>query len=246
MGFVVKNTTKCGLIDLLCPHTCRGCGRLGSVLCECCKNDMLQDFRPFCPLCKNPFTKPAENVKNNRGISQDDPKSQQCSHCDLPLDGLWCFGWREGALEKLVEEYKYQSVRAMGDTLVTLYDAILPRKLTDVTIIPLPTIGRHIRERGFDHTLTLAKKLARLRGYQCKPILSRTNDTVQVGSKISERKTQASKAYCLAGDIDPKQKYLLLDDVWTTGSTMLAAAKILKDAGATKIYGAVLAVSKHA
>lgn len=40
MGFAVKNTTKFNILDLICPHSCRGCGRLGSLLCECCKKDM--------------------------------------------------------------------------------------------------------------------------------------------------------------------------------------------------------------
>ncbi len=50
MKFVVKNTTRSGLLDLLCPHTCRGCGRLGAVLCECCKNDLPESPLRVCPL----------------------------------------------------------------------------------------------------------------------------------------------------------------------------------------------------
>lgn len=214
---------------------------MGAVLCECCKNDMLQRAQPFCPLCKNSFAKLPENVKHNRG---DPLKSWHCPHCDLPFLGLWCLGWREGALEKLVEEYKYQSVRAMGDTLAELYDAVLPKDLQKVTIVPLPTISRHVRERGFDHTLTLAKKLARRRGYRCQTLLTRATNTVQVGAKVATRKAQASHTYTFSGKINSNQNYLLLDDVWTTGSTMLSAAKVLQDAGAKNLYGIVLAVSK--
>ena len=41
MPFIVKNTTYPNVTDLLFPHSCRGCGRLGEALCECCKNNIL-------------------------------------------------------------------------------------------------------------------------------------------------------------------------------------------------------------
>lgn len=240
MGFVVKNTTKCGLLDLLCPHSCRGCGHLGAVLCECCKNDMLEQHQPLCPICKRRFAKSTKTSRNN-------PNTHVCPDCETPFAGLWAFGYREGALEKLVEQYKYQSLRAAGPVLVDFLDYILPENLGQrrpVVIIPLPTIGRHIRERGLDHTLSIAKRLARRRGWQCRQLLTRAVDTVQVGAKASARKTQAAKAYAVPGKISPDAAYLLLDDVWTTGSTLLAAEKVLRAAGAKHIYATVLAVSK--
>lgn len=234
MGFVVKNTTEFGLLDLLCPHTCRCCGQLGAVLCKCCKKNLLAQKQPLCPICKQIVAKSAKKVKN----------IQSCPDCETPFLGLWSFGWREGVLEKLVEEYKYQSVRAMGEVLVELYDAVLPTELCNIVVVPLPTIGRHVRERGFDHTLTLAKKLARRRSWRCEQILGRAADTVQVGAKVADRKAQAAKAYVVRGKVDPRQHYLLLDDVWTTGSTMLAAEQVLRAAGAEVISGVVLAVSR--
>lgn len=42
MPFIVKNTTLIGPLDLLFPHSCRGCGAMGKVLCECCKNNILK------------------------------------------------------------------------------------------------------------------------------------------------------------------------------------------------------------
>ncbi len=242
MGFVVKNTTKCGLLDLVCPHTCRGCGRLGSVLCECCKKYMLEQFQPICPICKKSFAKSSEKVITK---AKSQANFKVCPDCEMPFAGLWAFGWREGTLEKLVEQYKYQSVRAMGVELAELLDYAIPASFagTDIVVVPLPTIGRHVRERGLDHTLLLAKKLAWRRGWQCQQLLGRAMDTVQVGAKVSERAAQAQKAYMLRGKIDPSLRYLLLDDVWTTGSTMLAAAKVLHAAGAKQIYGAVVAIS---
>lgn len=243
MGFVVKNTTKCGLLDLLCPHSCRGCGQLGAVLCECCKKYMFEHKSYICPICKREFAQFLENVAGMDKMGAE----KYCSGCASNFIKVWNFDWREGVVKKLVEEYKYGSVRAMAGVLAEMYDVAIPQEFGrhgEVTVVPLPTIGKHIRERGMDHTLILANLLAKRRGWRCQKLLARSADTVQVGAKIDERQQQAKKAYMLNGKFESERRYLLLDDVWTTGASMTAAADIFIQAGARKLYGVVLAVSR--
>lgn len=175
-------------------------------------------------------------------------KMERCGVCDLPFDGLWVLGWREGALKKAVKDYKYKSVRALAGELAELLDEILPAELGEgVVVVPLPTIGRHVRERGMDHTMLLARELVKRRkkvGWSCERLLGRATDTVQVGAKVAERQRQAETTYMALKDLDAQKKYLLLDDVWTTGATMLAAERVLREAGAEWIYGVVLATGK--
>lgn len=252
MSFVVKNTTKCGLLDLVCPHSCRGCGALGAVLCERCKKHIIQRHEFICPYCKRTFP-------NNDQRQDKDPESASywnqdlrvCQECASPFLGIWAVGWREGILAKLVSELKYKSVRACSDTLAELLDHAIPAILTPdpkqnikPIIVPLPTIGKHIRERGLDHTWLIAKKLAKRRGWRVQHLLRRKIDTVQVGTNASNRLKQATRAYELAQKINPNQPYLLLDDVWTTGASMQAAANLLKEAGAQYIYGAIIEVGR--
>ena len=236
MKFVVKSTTKCGLLDLLCPHTCRGCGCLGAVLCGCCKNNLMNATLRVCPLCQ----KVLANAEKSGATWRD----YNCEDCQLPLDALFVGGWREGVLAKLVKEYKYQAVRAAGEVLVEILDKVIPELPVDTIVVPLPTIGRHVRERGLDHTLLLAKKLARSRGWKYQQILRRAEDTVQVGTKAAERQEQAKRAYEVARMVDNEVTYLLLDDVWTTGASMLAAVDRLRQAGAKSVMGAVLVVGR--
>lgn len=167
-------------------------------------------------------------------------------------------GWREGNLAKVVKDFKYKSVRAAGETLAELLDWRIPENFeevcgaskavgssgVEVVVVPLPTIGRHVRERGLDHTAILAKKLAKRRGWRCERVLGRVIDTVQVGTKAADRKAQAEKTYELRRKVDTKKVYLLVDDVWTTGATMMAAEKVLRKAGAEKIAGVVLATGR--
>ncbi len=113
----------------------------------------------------------------------------------------------------------------------------------DMRIVPLPTIMKHVRERGFDHTAKLAHYLVRANGLRMAKVLVRGNNAVQVGASEEKRKEQAKTAYIVKPDIDQSGNYLLLDDVWTTGSSMLAACDALRQAGCKKINVAVLAKS---
>ncbi len=232
MKFVVKNTTRSGLLDLLCPHTCRGCGRLGAVLCECCKNDLPESPLRVCPLCQQVLA----DTKKNGAAWRD----YRCKDCGLSLDSLFVCGWRDGVLAKLVKDFKYQSVRAVSGVLVEILQQAIPELPQNVVVVPLPTIGRHVRERGLDHTLVLAKKLAKKRGWKCQQMLLRAADTVQVGTKAAVRQEQAKKAYVASMTPDSETTYLLLDDVWTTGASMLAAAETMRLVGAKCVLGVVV------
>ena len=108
----------------------------------------------------------------------------------------------------------------------------------DWSLVPLPTIARHVRERGFDHIGLVTKKT----GWSVARVLVRNKNTVQVGASRELRCEQAKEAY-RAANVDPDAKYLLLDDVWTTGSSMMAAMQKLREAGAKKIGIVVIARS---
>ena len=226
MPNIVKNTTIIGLLDLIAPHSCRGCGRLGSILCDCCKNNIIKNTTNICPLCKTPKTTPT------------------CPNC-TNLPPIYIAGRKSELIGELIQDYKYHSIRAAARPLASILDQILPETTSSV-IVPLPTISRHIRERGFDHTHLITKQFAKLRPHtEVQKLLIRAKDTIQVGADRSTRVTQASSAYTIAKNviISPATTYILFDDVWTTGATMLSAVKKLQQAGAQNIIIAVLALS---
>ena len=109
---------------------------------------------------------------------------------------------------------------------------------SDWVLVPLPTIRRHIRERGFDHIGLLCKKT----GLPIERVLARVNNSVQVGANTEMRRRQAAEAY-RAVNVDANKKYLLVDDVWTTGSSMLAACDVMRAAGSKNLAIAVIARS---
>ena len=235
MPNIVKNTTLPGLFDLLAPHSCRGCGRIGSPLCERCKNYIISAHASYQP--------------------------------DLPdhLPPTFVLGSRTGLAGTLVHDFKYHSVRALAHSLAELLDATLPEIRGRVVIVPLPTSTKHIRARALDHTLLIAKHLARLRGYHLERLLIRAKNTTQVGTSAAERQQQADAAYSINAHLirtfqrrsptpsnskspssansplGPKTTYLLLDDVWTTGSSMQAALKKFRTLNPQKVQLVLLA-----
>lgn len=122
------------------------------------------------------------------------------------------------------------------------------KEIRQIVLVPLPTIRKHIRERGFDHTLRLCFELEnflqkRLDDFgisvKYQSLLIRKNKTVQVGKEKKERVKQAEKAYgiCEGVKLDMNTLYILVDDVTTTGASLAAAKKILQ---ANLVWAAVL------
>lgn len=223
----VKNTTYPSLLDLILPTSCLGCGRIGAPLCERCKKYILSSRKAVCPRCKS---------------TQQDSKCHHCS--DIP--STYIVGERNELIGTVIHEYKYHSVRSLAKPLSSLLDSILPPLPQNTIIIPLPTIGPHVRARGFDHTFLIAKHLAKSRHIKTQSLLTRANSTVQVGANHDIRIKQAKHAYTLKKDanINPDTTYVLFDDIWTTGASMLTATKLLQQAGAQQIILSLLALSR--
>lgn len=198
----VKITTLDWILDIIFPCYCKGCGKIGSAFCSCCIFNNLAENRPF-----STFLSPG-------------------------FKGIFVCGMRIGVLSKLVSEYKFLSRRrnsyALSETLFEVISRLSPG--VKYVIVPLPTISKHIRSRGFDHIARLCRDFANISGFSVCPALVRNRATVQVGASKEKRLEQARDAYKinLKVKIDLESHYLLVDDVWTTGATMKAARDVLE------------------
>ena len=169
------------LFGIIAPHHCYGCGVTGTVLCDCCKNDILQERN-------------TDNVMNGR----TNASNTMCQPDAKPRQPTWCAAPRKGVLADIIDAYKFQRVKAAYRPLAELLFESLPDVPGSPIIIPVPTAPRNIRVRGYDHMALIAKELSRLSGWEVSPLLQRTNNVTQHFAKTAaERKRQAEKFFSI-------------------------------------------------
>lgn len=173
-----------------------------------------------------------------------------CRRHRLPYADAWCVAGRSGVLAKVIDEYKFRRVRAADVVLAALLAAVLPDELAitggsesaRVIIVPVPTTPQNERIRGYDHMKRIARRLGAQKKWRVSPLLRRQNNITQHFAKTAEaRRAQAKTFFGVRGEIDSEATYLVIDDIYTTGSTLEAAAKCLRDASAARVVVAILA-----
>ena len=211
-------------LEFIAPHHCCGCDKIGTLLCDNCKFNIVSEQNFVCIACHKPTS-----------------GSWLCKTCKTDYDRAWVVNERNGVLQRLIGLFKFERARSAYRYLGDLLLEVLPELPVETVIVPVPTTSSRIRERGYDHMLLIAKYIAKSRGIDVRQLLSRKTDSKQRQMSAVDRKRQAKNAFCVSGDIDPEKTYLIIDDVITTGSTIKYAAKCLKKAGAKNIWVAVIA-----
>lgn len=211
------------LADIIAPHYCCHCDAIGSLLCDPCFHELTEEIIFRCPVCKQPHT------------------SGQCQTCTVPYDAAWCALERSGAIENLINRFKFERAQSAAALLARLLHTTTPTLPPDTIIVPIPTIAPHIRQRGYDHCLLLAKHFATQRQLTCSRLLYRDYNSVQLGATRHQRLDQMKYAFRCSQSLSAKYTYCIIDDVTTTGATISAAARVLHSAGARSIVAAIVA-----
>jgi ComF family protein len=217
-------------IGWLAPPDCVVCGVEGVALCVACSISKLKPFGERCWRC-----------------NQLSSSSKTCSTCYStgPLSHIWITTPYESAAQSLIQLYKFGHLRAASEPLTDLMVQTLRRinkKPLEYLVVPLPTATSRIRQRGFGHSELLAKKVAQKLRLEYSNNLRRLGQSRQLGSKREDRLKQLSNSFTIKSQAKVKdQNILLIDDVLTTGGSLIAAARTLKTAGAKEIDALVFA-----
>lgn len=148
----------------------------------------------------------------------------------------------EGASKDLVHKVKFERARAGAADIARIIAARVA--IGDALIVPVPTATSRIRSRGYDQASLIARSLSRVTGNPSLPLLGRLGQQRQLGQTRTIRRTQLEAAfYVKMPDVATDRDIILVDDVFTTGSTLQAAAEVLKQAGARTIRGVVFAMA---
>lgn len=149
-----------------------------------------------------------------------------------------------GVVKKALSEIKYHHSKAVVKELVERLVQVLPTdiKASGRVLVPVPLHVKRENWRGYNQSLEIARQLSILTGMTVvEDLLLRVKDT---GQQVGRHKTERSIA--MDGVFSATKKasgldILLVDDVWTTGTTMRSAAGALKISGASRVWGLVVA-----
>lgn len=160
----------------------------------------------------------------------------------LPYDYLICIAKYSEVVVTIIHNLKFLNLSSISDFIALLiYQQIKKLKLIlDLNIItPVPLHSVRKRERGYNQAALIAKKLATLLNYEYREdLLERANYTLsQATLEHAKRAGNIAQAFKLKKNIDLKHKsIILLDDVFTSGSTVLECCKVLQKAEPKKIF----------
>lgn len=221
--------------EVVWPTRCALCDTPGAVLCERCLFGLpYLDWWRACPRCGSAYGRVQCDLCNPVAMGRlglDGLPFERCASATM-------FGSAPGRIVRVYKDMGEQ--RLAGDMAQAMARALPPGWLFDaVTYVPATKVAA--RYRGFDHGELLARELSALVCKPCEPTLGRprTRDQRKLGA--AQRIANLADGFSLAPEAVSGRRYLLVDDVFTTGATLCAASKALVRAGAAKPYCATFA-----
>ena len=223
-----------GILDLVFPKECLDCNKEGVYICRNCISKV-RFAKPICPECQKPSIDGFTHIKCQR---------------KLGLNGLISVWNYEGIMRKAVLSLKYKYATDIADELSGYVLQVLKRKRILVPnnyyLVPIPMHWYRENSRGFNQSETLAEKIANGMNWKFFPdlLVRKKLTTPQVQLKGEDRRKNIKGVFALNPNyysLLPSASFLVFDDVYTTGSTLKEAAKVLKRAGAEKVWGLTIA-----
>ncbi len=165
----------------------------------------------------------------------------------LNLDRLVAYGSYDALplLQDAVRTFKYKRVpslaRFLGQLMVRATPLLRQEQVPVLCPVPLHW-SRHFA-RGFNQATLLAESVGAVRGWKVKHILVRTRPTGhQAWRNRTQRRSSVKDAFAVRGNAPMPYSVVLVDDIATTGSTLDACARVLKEAGVVRVEALVLAL----
>ena len=189
--------------------------------------------KPVCPHCER--------------ASIDGVTHSKCAK-KYGLDGLVSVWEYEGIIRKAILSLKYKYSTLVGQELTACFiDQLLTRAplVNAKALVPIPLYWYRENTRGFNQSVEIGKIVAAKMGWKFVPdLLIKKRPTIsQVELKGNDRRQNLKGVFSLNSNYVLSTLYsvLLFDDVFTTGSTLLEAVKVLKRVGVAKVWGLTIA-----
>lgn len=238
-------TTYPHLLDFIFPKYCLGCQTEGLYLCSDCQKSIPLSKSLHCFICGH---------RSPTGYA-----CQKCRHkISSRLTGiLVASDWDNLLLRQIIYEYKYRFIKELSSPLTQIIISYLKIyqpinfKAHEIILIPVPLHPRRLAWRGFNQAELLANAIGQEFNF---PVVSNTliryrYSLPQMGiTNKQQRQNNIQDAFALSLKAGADQKnffknktIILVDDIFTTTSTLEECAKALKPLGPKEIWGLVLA-----
>jgi len=231
-----------GLLDLLIPSRCEGCGALGTAFCAACCEQIERILPPTCEQCGAPLRAAEGSPAGAVPVS-----SVRCSACNRsppPFDAARSLAVYDGRLRRAICGLKFHGRKAAASALGRLLAALAPLEITRGVgvVVPVPLHPARLKARGFNQSDLLAGPVASILGVPCtaRALRRMHQDRPQVELGACDRTGNVRNAFA-PGEETVAGTVLLVDDVYSTGSTAAACALALKNAGADRVVVLTLA-----
>ena len=222
---------------LVFPAACPVCGKVQEQritgeqrrICRACEKKVRRVVQPFCMKCGKPLGK--------GGV-----RREYCADCvrqkHFFVQGRAVFLY--GSVAQGMYRMKYGNRRDFAVTFAREAHMVLGdwiRYVQPQALVPVPLHPSRRRKRGYNQAELLARELSRLTGISMEKLVKRgINTCPQKELNVVERKNNLKNAFQMSKNGVHLIKVLLIDDIYTTGSTVDAVAETLIAAGIEKVY----------
>jgi ComF family protein len=208
------------LLDLVFPRRCVVCGSDGSVLCGKCELGLERLGKPLCERCGAPTAWPVERCR-------------ECAGRRLAFARARAAVAYDDSAKRLVGAWKERGQRKLAELAAELVDGVVPRP-SAYTITFVPADHDRLLKRGHNPAHRLAVELGARWQVPVVPLLRRAPGRApQKGLTLAERRQNVRGAFSPTAVV-PKT-VVLVDDVYTSGATVSAAATALRKGGARRV-----------
>lgn len=223
------------LLDLLFPQRCIRCRREGGVLCASCRRELPRLEPPYCQKCGQPLE------------GRDTCRS--CQRWALSIDGIRSALVLEGATREAIHSLKYRNLRSLAGPLAqVLAEHLASGTVPGEVLVPVPLHGSRLRQRGYNQAELLARELSALTGIPLAwgaLVRVRNTDSQARTGGVTGRRDNVRGAFVCTDEALRGRSVLLIDDVCTTGATLDACARPLKELGAEVVWGLTVARERY-
>ena len=231
------------LLDIILPPVCLGCRSEGMYVCLECLNSIELYNLLVCPICRRRDGQGRidEYCRKESGLTR---------FLGSPLP------YSDEKVKKIIHSFKYNYAKEAALPLSQiLIDFLDKNRFSEITkpkpekiIVPVPLFHLRERERGFNQSEELAKNIS---SYYNIALVSKSLIKIKNTGPQAEIKDKGTRSKNVQGVFAVKNERLirdkvvvLLDDVYTSGSTMRECSRVLRQSGAREVWGITLARGK--